>query len=305
MEQSVEIISREVGGNVSPQERGPEPGFLKKVFEAVKAVREGVDPYYLYAMGGKLPQVDYKKKQYCQYNEQIEAIVRENRRSEGMGIGIEEDNNWVCFIINGGYTSGDSLGKLYFNLKPEEIVNFLKSLLEKFREEGLPAQIKIPREGKAFTFNRRDKVVLYFDPDKAKEVLEAVEDLYDPEKFNDGGPLFAAEVKNKKGEVMKGVGFGEERITSNESFGEIRVRILNYLNYVMQKQGQVSSNYFGGLFTEACKLFGVDPQNPFLSLHQGDRKSPFEVIADRLQNSTLMENKRPLFPFIFNKKKKR
>ena len=295
MEQSVEIISREVGGNVSPQERGPEPGFLEKVLKAVEYVGKGVDPYYLYAMGGELPQVDYKKKQYCQYNEQVETIVRKNQLSEGME--IEEDNKWVYFILNGGYTSGDSLGKLYFNLKPEEIVNFLNLVLEKFRKERLPVQIKIPREGERFTFNRKDKVVLYFDPDKAKEVLEAVEGLCDPKKFNDGVPLFTAEVKNKKGEVMKGVGFGEERITSNESFGEIRARILTYLNYVMQKQGQVS-NDFGGLFTEACKLFGVDPKNPFLSLYQGDRKSPFEVIADRLQNPTLMKNKRSLFPLF-------
>jgi len=300
MEQSSETIilqefpygSRE---NVNTSGVGPEVKIYevlkdKDIEERVKQIGRGKREkdffYYLYAMGGNLKKVNYHEEQYRQYNEQVEEImVGKNQPPEG--VEIKEVNNWLYFIINGDCTSNDSVGKLYFNLKPSEIVNFLGLVLKKFGEKGLQAQIKIPREGDSLMFNRRDKVVLYFEPDKAEEVLETLEDLHDTKKFNDGVPLFAAEVKNKKGEVMRGVGFGEEQITRKRSFGDVRAEILILLFHIMEEQEKQGGEIdFKKLFGEVCSRYGVDPENPFLSKPKSGQRLFFEKIKDRLQNQT-------------------
>ena len=43
---------------------------------------------------------------------------------------------------------------------------------------------------------------------------------------------------------------------------------------------------FKELFGEVCSIYGVDPENPFLSKPKSGQRLFFEKIKDRLQNQT-------------------
>jgi hypothetical protein len=138
--------------------------------------------------------------------------------------------------------------------------------------------MKIPTFGDTMTFNRFDKMVIYFDAEEEKEALRVLENLYQKnlEAFDEGIPRFTAEVKNQKGEKMIGIGFGQEPVLENESFGTVRAKILAEVYLDAQYSGHhvFDPDFdFEESFRRACLKYQVDPQNPAFNLG-GSEKFP-------------------------------
>jgi hypothetical protein len=151
---------------------------------------------------------------------------------------------------------------------------FFRQVVEVFRKENLHSRMKIHLRGDADTFNRLDKMVVYFDEDEGQRVLQVLESLChdNPEVFDETGtPRFTAEVRDKKGKSMKGIGFAEEPPFRNESFGTIRAKILAevYLDAKYSGLSVYNSRFdFESSFRRACMKYQVDPQNPAFNLSQ-------------------------------------
>lgn len=215
-----------------------------------------------------------------EYSVQINA-VRENLLREmqsGRGLMPMDNGYWLYCYTNGGFRNKASLGRFYFNLKPEYVGQVFSKTAEAFRDAGLHSQMKIPMVGDAATFNRFDKMVVYFDAEEEQEVLRFLENLYrsSPEAFDETGPpRFTAEVKNQRGEKMAGIGFAEEPPFRNESFGTIRAKILAdvYIEARNFRRSISDPNFdFESAFRRACLRYQVDPQNPAFNLQRGPEK---------------------------------
>jgi hypothetical protein len=212
-----------------------------------------------------------------EYSAQINT-VRENLLREaqkGRGLMLMDNGYWLYCKTNGGFRNQTALGRFYFNLKPEHVGQFFFKAAEAFRNAGLHTRMKIPMIGDAKAFNRFDKMVLYFDAEEEQKVLQVLENLYrsNPEAFDETGtPRFTAEVKNQRGEKMGGIGFAEEPLVPNESFGTIRAKILAavYLEARNSRRSISDPSFdFEASFRRACLSYRVDPRNPVFNLRRG------------------------------------
>jgi len=200
---------------------------------------------------------------------------------------IGGNSYWLSCSVNKGLIRKNELGRFYLNLKPEYAADFFNSAAETFQTAGLNSKMKIPRIGEVNAFNRLDKMVIYFDVEEEQKTLQILERLYQNnlEMFDKTGtPRFTAEVKDSKGTTMAGIGFGEEPIFSNESFGTIRAKILVEV-YVDAKNSLFSifdSRFdFEAFFRKACIKYQVDPINPAFNLSRGQTK--FEELKHHLE----------------------
>ena len=160
-------------------------------------------------------------------------------------------------------------GRIYLNLKPKEVSSFFSKAVEAFQSAGLHIRTKIPREGNAETFNRFDKMVVYFSEKEEEKVVEVLENLYNQDAFDEDTPAFTGEIRDKKGEVMRGIGFGEKPSIPHVSFGQIRSRILSVVYRQAKDSGlEVYDPEFDFKkhFQEACKKHNVNPDNPAFNL---------------------------------------
>ncbi len=209
-----------------------------------------------------------------EYSVQIEAVsdnlLREAQK--GRDLVLMDNSYWVYCDINGGVRNQSALGRFYFNIKPEYVGQIFSKTAEAFCEAGLHSQMKMPMVGDAETFNRFDKMVIYFDNEEERKVLQVLENLYhsNPEAFDDTGiPRFTAEIKNQRGEKMVGVGFAEETPFRNQSFGIIRAKILAdvYIEARDSHRSIFDSSFdFESAFRRVCLKYQVDPQNPAFNL---------------------------------------
>ncbi|QQS61252.1 MAG: FHA domain-containing protein [Candidatus Moraniibacteriota bacterium] len=205
-----------------------------------------------------------------EYSTQIKKM-RENLKEEsqkGKGVMIGDNGYWLYCNVNGGFRNQSSLGRLYFNLKPEYVKQIFSKTVEAFHESGLHSQMKIPLYGNAKAFNRFDKMVIYFDAEEEQKVLQILENLHknNIEGFDETGvPRFTVEVKNQRNEKMLGVGFAEEPLFRNESFGTIRTKILAevFMEARNFRHAMTDPNFnFDSVFSRVCLKYQVDPQNP-------------------------------------------
>jgi hypothetical protein len=218
------------------------------------------------------------------YNNQIndvreklkEVNLKEDLNKKGLSINIIEKGYWFYVKINGGLPKKAVIGRFYLNLKPEYLIQFFYNAVITFTNEGLHCEMKIPREGRVDDFNRFDKMVIYFHADEEQKVLKVLEKLYEenPEAFNTDISPFTAEVKNSQGEIMSGIGFGEEPLILNTSFGIIRSQILAEVYNEAKKAGLSIDDPrfdFESAFRKACLRYKVDPQNPAFNLRQDSK----------------------------------
>lgn len=220
------------------------------------------------------PKVQELEKTYtAQVAKVRENLLRESQSEYGlMRLMLIDNGYWLYCNVNGGLRNQTALGRLYFNLKPEYVAQFFSQVIYTFRNKGLHIQTKIPLKGNAMMFNRFDKMVVYFDAEEEKEVLQIIENLYhnDPKIFDKTGiPRFTAEVRDENGEIMTGIGFGEEPIFRNESFGTIRSKILAsvYLDAKYSGLSVIDPRFdFESSFRRACIKYQVNPQNPAFNL---------------------------------------
>ncbi|MGQ9702913.1 MAG: T3SS effector HopA1 family protein [bacterium] len=201
-----------------------------------------------------------------------------NARKELLQEGIvPNDNNYWLFVnTNGGYYYQSGLGRFYFNLKPEHVAKIFSETARAFQRAGLHSQMKIPMVGNVMVFNRLDKMVIYFDAEEEQKALQIIEDIYsnNSEAFDETGiPRFTAEVKNQRGEKMAGIGFGEEPLFENESFGSIRAEILAEV-YFVARNSHHSISDLEAAFVKACLNYQIDPKNPAFNLSNGPEKFP-------------------------------
>lgn len=185
---------------------------------------------------------------------------------------------WTYCYVNQGTMDINNIGRFYFNLNPEYVGNILIKVAEMFQENGLHVEMKVPTKGSAFTFNRHDKMVIYFNAKEEEKTMRVIEMLHsnNNEAFDETGvPRFAAEMKDSSNKKMKGVGFGEEPKQDRESFGTIRVKILSKV-YQDAKCCGLSINDprfdFNSSFERYCKEFQVDPKNPAFNLSNDQEK---------------------------------
>lgn len=221
--------------------------------------------------------VQQLKKEYAESVKAVqEKLLQEGESGRDL---VPMDNGyWLYCNVNGGFRNKEGLGRFYLNLKPEHVGRFFAEANEQFLDAGLHSQMKIPLFGDADTFNRLDKMVIYFDAEEEQKTFQILENLYhsNREVFDETGtPRFTADVKNSRSVSMAGIGFAEEPPFRNESFGTIRARILAEV-YLDAKYSYFSISDpqfdFESSFHRACTKYEVDPMNPAFNLSRGPAK---------------------------------
>jgi transcriptional regulator NrdR family protein len=216
-----------------------------------------------------------------EYSAQINKVIVDLLLEAQLGSGLKgwhQSEYWFVLVTNGGYKEKTALGRFYLNLKPEYVGKVFSQAAMAFRDAGLHSAMKIPTFGDTMTFNRFDKMIIYFDAEEEKEALQVLENLYQKnlEAFDEGIPRFTAEVKNQRGEKMIGIGFGQEPLLENESLGTVRAKILAEVYLDAQYSGHYVFDPdfdFEESFRRACLKYQVDPQNPAFNLG-GSEKFP-------------------------------
>jgi hypothetical protein len=230
------------------------------------------------------------RKAMEEYDENIAVLLEDWTPDPNVKIRPDSRKKWLLGNINGGVDSKAHMGRFYLNLKPDGAVSFYMTALEELQEAGVHVGAKIVMQGRVKCFNQRDKMVVYFDSEEEQQVLEAIQNLYEfdaGDTFDDTGiPAFSAEVKDRDGNIMKGIGFGEDPGgDGEESFGTIRSQILFEICSEVKKMKKknpemgIPFEKYHELFLKYCKKrnYRVDPENPAFNLTRKKHK-PFPII---------------------------
>ncbi len=216
---------------------------------------------------------ELKRKYTVSMEEVLKKLEREKNK-----ILVNPHGYWAYCNVNGGVGNKSNLGRFYLNLKPEYVDDIFVKTLELCQGSGLHVEMKVPKKGSADTFNRHDKMVIYFSAEEENKMMSVINMLNNNNSraFSETGiPRFAAGVKNLKNEKMTGVGFGEEPTQDRESFGTIRADILSAV-YKDAKYRGLSINDprfdFNSSFELHCQKFNVDPKNPAFNLSNDQGK---------------------------------
>jgi len=124
---------------------------------------------------------------------------------------------------------------------------------------------------------------------KEQNALQVLESLHqnNNEAFEKTGtPRFSADVKDVNGVNMDGVGFAEEPLLKNESFGTIRANILAEVYFDAKYSNTSASNTdfdFDSSFSTACAKYQVDPVNPAFNVSKGSAK--FKELRRRIETN--------------------
>ncbi len=228
------------------------------------------------------------KKLQQEYTASVNAVGKELQRfsESGAALALHDSGYWLFCNVNGSFPRGASLGRLYFNLKPEFVPRFFAEAAKALQKNGVRCQMKIPAWGDVIAFNRFDKMVLYFDAQQEREVLRTLDTLYrrNAEAFEEEVPRFTVAVRDENGERMAGVGFGEDPPFRKASFGDIRAHILAEVYREAKKLSLSVSDPrfdFESSFRRACRQYHVDPQNPAFNLPRNPGK--FSEIKQRMR----------------------
>jgi len=219
------------------------------------------------------PETERIKKDYqvafLKTEEEIKTQIEEMGDYTSLRIKKNQNSYWFQVQTNGGLdVKEDTIGRLYFNCEAKRTPDFFKKLSDACVKAGVRAEIKMPHREDAQVLNRFDKMLVYFDASDEIKSLEIVEELHkqNSEIFGDENtPRFSRKVRDKQGRIMRGIGFGEEPIIYNESFGNIRVKILAELVSEAQKDDYSIFNpkfNIGKAFQKLCEKHGVDHRNP-------------------------------------------
>lgn len=192
---------------------------------------------------------------------------------------------WVYADTNGGVAKQER-GRLYLNLKPQEVLRCYPQLVHALAEAGLKTQIKMPEKMTADMANRSDKVVIYFNASEEAQVLELLEKIYPDfeSAFDDTAtPRFTCPVKDSRGQDFKGITFGQSSDFIRASFGDLRARILAEVQLAAGKQGLTVNDprfAFNEAWHQACLRAMVDPDDPAFDL-DSQNKNLFSLIKSR------------------------
>lgn len=258
----------------------------QKIERELQQGRDLDDIFYHDFYSGNNDNLKYKEndlitqKLKIKYATSIKKVREEFENGRKQNISVMEDPYWTYCKVNQGVVNYNNLGRFYLNLEPEYVGNIFTKTLELCQMSGLHVEMKIPTNGNASTFNRQDKMVIYFNAEEENKMMSAINMLYNNNKeaFSETGtPHFAAAVKNLKNEKMKGVGFGEEPDGFNNkvSFGQIRTKILEEVYQDAKYQGlsiNDSRFNFNSSFELHCKKSQVNPKNPAFNISNSQHK---------------------------------
>lgn len=205
----------------------------------------------------------------------------------------EKPDGWFRLEINGGATEkGEEMGRFYLNVVPEKVHEVFKKAADIFSGSDIPVSIKThafeEEKIEKDIIGRTDKMVVYFDEKDSDRVLDIIRKLHKAEASQPGSnvfkgeiPKFTVEIKDERGEIMKGVGFGQEsNVTGGSkkevSFSDVRKKILkDALNMAVQTGVKPQDLKFEDYFKKACIINKIDPINPAFCLGSD---SKFEAI---------------------------
>jgi len=230
------------------------------------------------------PETRKLKADYDKMVEMMMAdLLKEGRRSRKMAPVIF--NEWVNCEINGGAESAGKkgIGRLYLNLKPEQVPGFFDEMAKKIEKSGARVLMQMPATGGAQVFNRFDKMSIQFGAGDEKEILETIGDL-DESMFEPQIPRFSAAVKNSEGRFVKGIGFGEDPVFKGQSFGIVRSRILADVYNRAKSFGKMADDPefdFNGAFKKVSGEYGVDLENPAFNKPKSEGEETFPEMRMR------------------------
>lgn len=177
------------------------------------------------------------------------------------------EKGWVYFKVNGGVKPGAKIGRLYLNIKPDQLPAFYERTLPNLQKNKLRVDSKISQAAKAEDVNRYDKMVIYFDESDQAGVMSVIEAAHKQNAtiFMDGAPKSTTQLKDSQGKEMVGVSFGEEpgKKANGLSFGDVRSEILAEVYREAKKNRYpLSDNRSKITMLKACEKYGVNPNNP-------------------------------------------
>ncbi|MDP3769540.1 MAG: T3SS effector HopA1 family protein [bacterium] len=192
-------------------------------------------------------------------------------------------DGWFYCDINGGprRDTGD-IGRFYLNVNIEKTPELYAKSVEAFRKAGLHVQIKMPclesAQDNDDILNKADKMMIFFNAREERQALRELENLYHNNSalFTETGiPRFTAVLPDASGEIMAGVGFGEEPLLYHQSFGMVRAKILAEVYHEASSSGRPvldPSFDFDASFRLACRKYRVDPEHPTFNESDGSQK---------------------------------
>lgn len=181
-----------------------------------------------------------------------------------------ETDYWRGLTVGDFDYDGDH-GRIYLNPKNTDIVKIYNGIIRTLTRNGASFQIKMPKEINRNSYNRSDKMVLYFDKDNAQRVKDVLLEYLESnnDKMNTNVPRFSKRLNDAEGQPLRGVSFAENPIDHSKSYNKQIAEILAGL-YLSNKGGgdfsiddpEVLEN-----FTRSCRRLGVDPHAPYKNIN--------------------------------------
>ncbi len=261
--------------------------YFKQRIESVKNRADMEDIFYRFYNGSYENKLPENWKEYLQ---------EYTKKTEEMNLKYGIKREYWFYYENKNIKDIKDLGRFYINSELDFAQDFLKSFVEKIGNTNLACRIKIPSYGEDYlktleddgvdaqesfgkAYNRKDKIVIYFDKQNYQEISMIIKDILDSNKDknqNNEIPLFTKNVIVDNN-VLNGVGFGDEP-AGRVSFGQIRSNLLLEV-YNLLKSGKVlSDNEWNNL----CGTWNVNSNDPALNF---DSWNPEEVMKSSAEHS--------------------
>jgi hypothetical protein len=230
---------------------------------------------------------DTEKTKDIVFNKQKKLMQFTGNPNRGDNMRFKQDgSSWYFCNTHKGIRGDSDIGRVYINIKPEYMHDFFLLTSRVFENKGLSMQSKVAWIRDARSFNRPDKMLIYFNPDQENESIKLIEELYKNNKslFEKNIPPFVGKIKDSQGNEMFGVGAAEDPGKANESFGTVRCMVLAQLVEKAQSlnMGLDDPRFnFRGYFNQYCIKNNVDPRNPALNLRSNTNKT-FKELRNRL-----------------------
>ncbi|HNV97146.1 MAG TPA: T3SS effector HopA1 family protein [bacterium] len=197
-----------------------------------------------------------------------------------------QNGSWF-YYDNQNIRNIQELGRFYINIDMNFAPDFFGSFVKKIKGSNLNCQIKIPNyssdylrhlesekkdigERFSHSYNRSDKVVIYFDKNNYGEISEIIQEILNTDNKNDGSskniPLFTKQVELDS-KILNGVGYGDEpKVNSRESFGTLRSSLLLQIYKLLESGNTLDDKKWNDI----CKQYNINPEDPSLNLNSWD-----------------------------------
>jgi hypothetical protein len=183
----------------------------------------------------------------------------------------EEKSEYWTGVTVGDFNRNAHHGRIYLNPKNTEMVNVYNDIVKLLTLNGNEFQIKMPKIMERSSYNRSDKVVLYFELENALSIKDLLVQYLEQnnEKMNKNVPIFTKKLETVDGKVLNGVSFAENPINKQVSYNRQISNILagTYAKNITQGNFLAKDSEVVDTFSGLCKNFGVDPHKPYKNIN--------------------------------------